>query len=80
MAASMSVFQSPLTSGKGSNSPDDVFCFDFLSHIVSAKPFGLEMEMKRFDARQEPMHGFKKTARMCRFHGCMALLHLTEKL
>jgi hypothetical protein len=45
--ASMSVFQSPLMPGKGSNSLDDVFCFDALSHIASVKPFGLGMEMKK---------------------------------
>lgn len=33
--------------GKGSNSLDDVFCFDALSHIASVKPFGLGMEMKK---------------------------------
>lgn len=80
MEASIYVFQSLLAAGNGKTSLDNAFYFGFLFRIGSVMPFDLEMGMKRSDVRQEPMRGFKKTARMSRYPSYMALLHLLVKL
>lgn len=69
----MSVFLSRLTIGEGSNNLDGAFSFDLPFRIVLAKPFGPEMEMRRFDVRLVPMLGLEKTAQTCQFRIFMDL-------
>ncbi|KAJ9220285.1 hypothetical protein DTO271D3_6760 [Paecilomyces variotii] len=80
MGASTYVFQLSLTGGNGNNSLGNACYFGFLFHIGSAMLFDLEMETKRFDVRQEPMRGFKKTAQMSRYQNYTGLLPLPVKL
>jgi hypothetical protein len=78
MGASIFVFLSPLTAGN--LIPVNVLYSDFPSRIGLVNSFGRAMQMRSFDVRLEPTHGFKNIAQLCLYLAYMGLGYQPARL